>query len=91
MGVGEWWMVSVGVILAVWVAGSGVKGHGRLMEPVGRSSAWRKGYDTPVNYNDNELFCGGFDVRTKKIYIDLSIYLFTFLFIYLPIDLSIIY
>ena len=37
-------------------------GHGRLMDPVARSSAWRLGFDTPHNYNDNELFCGGFGV-----------------------------
>lgn len=37
-------------------------GHGRILEPAGRSSAWRFGFNTPKNYNDNELFCGGFDV-----------------------------
>ncbi|KAF8764479.1 hypothetical protein HNY73_022545 [Argiope bruennichi] len=25
---------------------------------------WRFGYDTPPNYNDNELFCGGIFVQT---------------------------
>lgn len=34
-------------------------GHGRLIEPPSRSSAWRYGFKTPANYNDNELFCGG--------------------------------
>lgn len=34
-------------------------GHGRLLEPPSRSSAWRFGYNVPVNYNDDELFCGG--------------------------------
>lgn len=34
-------------------------GHGRLIEPPGRSSAWRFGFNTPVNHNDHELFCGG--------------------------------
>ncbi|XP_045606928.2 uncharacterized protein [Procambarus clarkii] len=51
----------VGVV-ALWASGW-VEGHGRLMEPVSRSSAWRKGFDTPINYNDNELFCGGFKVQ----------------------------
>ncbi|OWF49967.1 hypothetical protein KP79_PYT23205 [Mizuhopecten yessoensis] len=37
-----------------------VSGHGRLLEPAGRSSMWRFGYNTPVNYNDNQLFCGGY-------------------------------
>ncbi|XP_022822933.1 uncharacterized protein LOC111353942 [Spodoptera litura] len=37
-------------------------GHGRLMEPVGRGSLWRTGLfrDTPPNYDDNGLNCGGF-------------------------------
>ena len=39
-----------------------VLGHGRLMEPPSRSSMWRLGYNTPHNYQDNELFCGGFQV-----------------------------
>ena len=34
-------------------------GHGRLMEPPARNSMWRFGFVNPVNYNDNELFCGG--------------------------------
>ncbi|KAF2898910.1 hypothetical protein ILUMI_07266, partial [Ignelater luminosus] len=36
-----------------------VKGHGRLMDPPARNSMWRFGFPNPVNYNDNELFCGG--------------------------------
>lgn len=34
--------------------------HGRLIEPPSRASAWRYGFQTPPNYNDHELFCGGF-------------------------------
>jgi len=41
--------------------------HGRLMEPPSRSSLWRfeefKKHDPPINYNDNELNCGGKDVQ----------------------------
>ena len=40
----------------------GVLGHGYLQEPPSRSSMWRFGFNTPPNYNDNQLFCGGFDV-----------------------------
>ena len=29
------------------------------MEPPSRNAQWRFGYPNPVNYNDNELFCGG--------------------------------
>lgn len=30
------------------------------MDPPARNSMWRFGYPNPVNYNDNELFCGGY-------------------------------
>ena len=39
-----------------------VYGHGRIISPPGRSTMWRFGYGTPHNYNDNQLFCGGFFV-----------------------------
>lgn len=39
-----------------------VHGHGRLVNPPGRASMWRYGFDTPVDFNDNQLFCGGFNV-----------------------------
>ncbi|XP_059486939.1 uncharacterized protein LOC132203292 [Neocloeon triangulifer] len=38
-----------------------VRGHGRLIEPPSRASMWRYGFsDSPTNYNDHELYCGGF-------------------------------
>ena len=37
--------------------------HGRLIQPPARSSAWRYGYDTPVDYDDNQLYCGGLQVQ----------------------------
>lgn len=40
--------------------------HGRLIEPPSRASAWRYGFDTPPNYNDHELYCGGFSVQWHK-------------------------
>ncbi|XP_060533907.1 uncharacterized protein LOC132706543 [Cylas formicarius] len=36
------------------------RGHGRLIEPPSRASAWRYGFDTPHDYNDHESYCGGF-------------------------------
>ncbi|XP_063604974.1 uncharacterized protein LOC134780271 isoform X2 [Penaeus indicus] len=36
-------------------------GHGRLVEPPSRASAWRFGFDVPIDYNDNQGFCGGRD------------------------------
>ena len=43
-------------------------GHGTLWKPVSRSSAWRQGWDTPINWNDIELNCGGFGVSDLFIY-----------------------
>ncbi|XP_076254086.1 uncharacterized protein LOC143192558 [Rhynchophorus ferrugineus] len=43
-----------------------VEGHGRLIEPPSRASAWRYGFDTPHNYNDHELYCGGFTRQWVK-------------------------
>ncbi|RWS25011.1 uncharacterized protein B4U80_11510, partial [Leptotrombidium deliense] len=37
--------------------------HGRLIDPPSRSTAWRYGFGTPPNYNDHELFCGGYAVQ----------------------------
>jgi len=39
-----------------------VMGHGYLMKPPQRSSAWRYGFPTLQNFDDNSLFCGGFGV-----------------------------
>ncbi|XP_053669317.1 uncharacterized protein LOC128719713 [Anopheles marshallii] len=41
-------------------------GHGRLIEPPSRASAWRYGFSTPPNYNDHELYCGGFNRQWQK-------------------------
>uniref|UniRef100_A0A1B0AA71 Chitin-binding type-4 domain-containing protein n=1 Tax=Glossina pallidipes TaxID=7398 RepID=A0A1B0AA71_GLOPL len=41
-------------------------GHGRLIEPPSRSSAWRYGFNTPPDYNDHELYCGGFTRQWKR-------------------------
>lgn len=30
------------------------------MDPPARNAMWRFGFPNPVNYNDNELFCGGY-------------------------------
>lgn len=42
---------------------SPVFGHGMLWDPPNRSSLWRHGFDSPVNYNDNQNFCGGFQIQ----------------------------
>ncbi|XP_059142297.1 uncharacterized protein LOC131929924, partial [Physella acuta] len=45
-----------------------VSSHGLLADPPSRSSMWRLGYPTPVNYQDNELFCGGFAHQVEQGY-----------------------
>lgn len=40
--------------------------HGRLIEPPSRASAWRYGFQTPPNYNDHELYCGGFTRQQRN-------------------------
>jgi len=42
-----------------------IDGHGMLMEPVNRGSAWRKGFKTPVNYDDEGNYCGGLSVNIR--------------------------
>lgn len=39
-----------------------------MIEPPSRSSAWRYGFQTPPNYNDHELYCGGFNRQWQKNY-----------------------
>ena len=57
------------LLVALSLLATEVKGHGRLMEPPARNVMWRFGYKTHVNYEDNMLHCGGFNVSTclKKL------------------------
>ncbi|CAM1295113.1 Uncharacterised protein g1196 [Pycnogonum litorale] len=59
-------VAAVVVAVAIISLLSQVDGHGRLLDPPGRSSLWRFVKDAPVNYNDNELFCGGFSIQHTK-------------------------
>jgi len=43
-----------------------VNGHGHLVDPPNRSSAWRYGFKTPTNYNDMEVWCGGLQVQNQN-------------------------
>lgn len=36
------------------------------MDPPARNSMWRFGYPNAVNYDDNELFCGGYGVQWEQ-------------------------
>jgi len=55
----KWFLVPV---LMVYQAQE-IRGHGMLMVPVNRGSMWRSGYDTPINYDDNANFCGGYGLQ----------------------------
>ncbi|XP_067659367.1 uncharacterized protein [Haliotis asinina] len=55
---GTWGAVLPIVVVVLGVVDV-VTSHGYLLEPPQRSSMWRVGFDTPVNYNDMELNCGG--------------------------------
>ncbi|OWF48608.1 serine/arginine repetitive matrix protein 1-like [Mizuhopecten yessoensis] len=39
--------------------------HGFLSWPPQRSSLWRQGHESPINYNDNALWCGGLPYFTQ--------------------------
>ncbi|XP_076439056.1 uncharacterized protein LOC143277958 [Babylonia areolata] len=56
-----WWL------LALWGACCmpGAEGHGRMLLPPSRPTAWRLGFDSPVNYDDNQQYCGGRAVHKK--------------------------
>jgi hypothetical protein len=61
-------MAWISVALVVLLMAISTHQHGNLMDPVSRSSMWRKGYDTPENWTDNQLFCGGFKVSSKCLF-----------------------
>lgn len=41
-----------------------VLGHGMMLNPPSRSSLWRTNPNAERNYDDNAIFCGGFQVST---------------------------
>ena len=47
-------------LLGLVVTPTMVSAHGRLIEPPSRSSMWRYGFNNPPNFNDHEIYCGGF-------------------------------
>ena len=51
---------------ALLLLAGGVAGHGRLVEPPSRTSAWRFGFPTPADYNDHETNCGGFGRQWER-------------------------
>merc|ERR1712098_378762 len=57
---------SLGVLTNVFLIPRLVWGHGMLTDPPARNAMWRYGYTNPVNYNDNELYCGGFSIQWNQ-------------------------
>lgn len=56
-------MIKFTLVLAILIANLlQINGHGMVMDPVNRSSAWKKNFTTPVNWDDSGLFCGGIGV-----------------------------
>lgn len=45
----------------------GVKGHGMVMDPPNRSSMWRFDPSAPINWDDDQNYCGGMTVRKKTL------------------------
>ncbi|KAJ3649525.1 hypothetical protein Zmor_021265 [Zophobas morio] len=37
--------------------------HGMMLKPPNRGSLWRFNYSTPINYDDNQNFCGGASIQ----------------------------
>lgn len=56
--------------LLVVIAIGGVEPHGNMLIPLNRASIWRNpkfaSYNPRENWNDRELYCGGFIVRLPK-------------------------
>ncbi|XP_018560922.1 uncharacterized protein LOC108903288 [Anoplophora glabripennis] len=41
-------------------------GHGMMLDPSNRASLWRVYDSLPKNYQDNQFFCGGFQVQYEE-------------------------
>ncbi|CAG2055378.1 unnamed protein product [Timema podura] len=54
------------LVLVAMAVVAQVGGHGMVMDPVSRSSMWRMGFHTPVNYDDDGNFCGGFSTQWEE-------------------------
>ncbi|XP_076066211.1 uncharacterized protein LOC143039859 [Oratosquilla oratoria] len=55
------WLVAA--LATLYVLAPGAESHGYIAHPAGRSSAWRYGFDNPINWTDDELNCGGFSTQ----------------------------
>lgn len=53
------------IIVACLIKVLEVHGHGMIIDPVGRSTRWRYNLSAPINFMDNQLYCGGFSNHHK--------------------------
>lgn len=51
----------------------GVFGHGMMLDPPNRSSLWRFNFSAPINYDDDQNYCGGMTVSEGDYFIISSI------------------
>lgn len=55
-------MICVAVVVVCMLLTEKVVGHGMVHDPVNRATRWRYDRSAPADYDDNQLFCGGFAV-----------------------------
>ncbi|XP_046464103.1 uncharacterized protein LOC124209905 [Daphnia pulex] len=60
------WLIMLLAICLSSIGVTRVQGHGRLVEPPSRSSAWRYGFSTEKDYNDSEAYCGGWNRQHQR-------------------------
>ncbi len=56
------WFYTIGLVFNSLMAVMLVRlvdAHGRMIDPPGRGSMWRFGFNVPENYNDMSNYCGG--------------------------------
>lgn len=53
--------------LSVIVLVGYVSSHGMVMNPVCRQSRWRFNSSAPVDWDDDQLYCGSFGVRHAQL------------------------
>lgn len=56
-------MIKIAFVLVIVAFADRISGHGMLIDPANRASRWRILGSGPVDYNDMEGFCGGFQVQ----------------------------
>ncbi|KAJ8967647.1 hypothetical protein NQ317_016538 [Molorchus minor] len=52
-------MISHFLFVFVALVAKEVVGHGMMLQPVNRASRWRFDPTAPIDYDDNQSFCGG--------------------------------